>query len=168
MQTDVLIIGCGIGGAAAALELARDRERDIVVLSRSRQTDESNSSWAQGGIVGRGTDDGPEALFDDIRVAGAGLSYPPAVRRLAEDGPDLLLRPVHESCVNVGVSHVERQGERTVGLFGEKSKELGIGRDATGAGLRFGTITEAAAGGYPMAFPHRSRDEWWGHWTSQF
>ena len=30
MRTDVLIIGCGIAGATAALRLAADREREII------------------------------------------------------------------------------------------------------------------------------------------
>jgi len=35
MQTDVLIIGCGIAGAAAALELARDSTRQVTLITRA-------------------------------------------------------------------------------------------------------------------------------------
>jgi len=90
MRTDVLIIGCGIGGATAALRLAADREREITLVTRERQPAESNSSYAQGGIVTRGKEDTPEILVQDILEAGGGLSYPPAVRLLAEQGPALL------------------------------------------------------------------------------
>lgn len=57
MRTDVLIIGSGIAGATAALRLARDREREITLVTRASSPEESNSSYAQGGIVGRGVDD---------------------------------------------------------------------------------------------------------------
>ena len=54
--TDVLIIGCGIAGATAAIELARDAQRQITMLTRAEQASDSNSSYAQGGIVTRGED----------------------------------------------------------------------------------------------------------------
>ena len=89
MQTDVLIIGCGIAGATAAIQLAqRYPAPNHHHHPRRRGASDSNSSYAQGGIVGRGVDDSAELLEEDILTAGAGLSYPPAVRLLAERGPD--------------------------------------------------------------------------------
>ncbi len=90
MQTDVLIIGCGIAGATAAIELARDPQRQITIITRADEPIDSNSSHAQGGIVTRGEDDSAELLEEDVLTAGAGLSYPPAVKQLAELGPKLL------------------------------------------------------------------------------
>ena len=90
MQTDVLIVGCGIAGAAAALRLAADRQRTITVVTSAEEAIESNSRYAQGGIVGRGPEDSPALLIEDVLAAGAGLSYPPAVRLLAEQGPALI------------------------------------------------------------------------------
>ena len=90
MQTDVLIIGCGIAGATAALQLAKDRQRQITIITRAEEADDSNSNQAQGGIVSRGFDDSAELLEEDILEAGAGLSYPPAVRLIAQRGPQLL------------------------------------------------------------------------------
>jgi L-aspartate oxidase len=90
MQTDVLIIGCGIAGATAALRLASDRHRHITLISNTASTDEASSTYAQGGIVGRGEDDSREILIEDILNAGAGLSYLPAVELLAGEGPELL------------------------------------------------------------------------------
>jgi L-aspartate oxidase len=90
MQTDVLIIGCGIAGAAAAITLAGDSQRQVTIVSRAEQAIDSNSSHAQGGIVGRGVDDNMELLEADILTAGAGLSYPPAVKQISERGPHLL------------------------------------------------------------------------------
>ena len=54
MQTDVLIIGCGIAGATAAIQLASDTQRQITIITRAEEAMDSNSSHAQGGIVGRG------------------------------------------------------------------------------------------------------------------
>src|SRR5512136_2985727 len=90
MQTDTLIIGCGIAGATAALRLARDRQRQITLITRADTAIESNSRYAQGGIVGRGEDDYPALLVDDVLAAGAGLCHRPAVELLAEEGPRLL------------------------------------------------------------------------------
>ena len=90
MQTDVLIIGCGIAGATAALRLSQDTQRQVTLVTREQQPSESNSSYAQGGVAGRGKDDGPELLIKDVLRAGAGLCYPPAVELLAREGPELL------------------------------------------------------------------------------
>ena len=90
MQTDVLVIGCGIAGATAAIRLAVDTQRQITLITRAEDASDSNSNYAQGGIVGRGVDDSSTMLEEDILAAGAGLSYPPAVKLLAERGPQLL------------------------------------------------------------------------------
>ncbi len=90
MITDVLIIGCGIAGAATALRLAQDRERQILVITRTRDPEESNTRYAQGGIVALGEGDSEDLLVEDILRAGAGLSLPTAVELLASAGPTLV------------------------------------------------------------------------------
>lgn len=92
IETDVLVIGCGIAGAVAALGLARDQQRRILVITRAANPDESNTRYAQGGIVGRGPEDSPKLLEQDIQSAGCGSCLPDAVRILAEEGPDVLRR----------------------------------------------------------------------------
>jgi L-aspartate oxidase len=92
IETDVLIIGCGIAGTAAALQLARDRQRQVTVVTRAANAEESNTRYAQGGIVGRGHGDSAGLLARDVEAAGAGLCLPKAVRLLAEEGPDLVRR----------------------------------------------------------------------------
>ena len=89
-QTDVLIIGCGIAGATAALRLARNPDCKILVITRDPDPHESNSRYAQGGIIGRGLDDTAEYLAEDILAAGAGASSPRMAQILAEEGPALL------------------------------------------------------------------------------
>jgi L-aspartate oxidase len=92
IETDVLVIGCGISGAAAALRLARERQRQVLVVTRTADAAESNTRYAQGGIVARGEGDSPELLARDVVAAGAGLCLPEAVRLLAEEGPELVQR----------------------------------------------------------------------------
>jgi L-aspartate oxidase len=90
IQTEVLVLGCGIAGATTALRLARNPQRKVIVITRDPDLEESNTRYAQGGIVTRGLDDNADDLVADILVAGAGASYPKAARILAEKGPPLL------------------------------------------------------------------------------
>ncbi|MGD1994391.1 MAG: FAD-dependent oxidoreductase, partial [Anaerolineae bacterium] len=90
LQTDVLIIGCGIAGATAAYRLAQDRERQVTIITRTAEPEESNTRYAQGGIVTLGQEDSPELLVKDILSAGAGLSSPTTARILADEGPGLV------------------------------------------------------------------------------
>jgi L-aspartate oxidase len=96
-ETEVLIIGCGIAGATAALRLARDPQRRITVVTRADDPHESNTRYAQGGIIGRGPDDSSELLLADILAAGAGVSSPEAAAILAEEGPPLLHEILEET-----------------------------------------------------------------------
>jgi len=90
IETDVLIIGCGIAGATAALQLARDTQRQIMIITRNYDPQESNTRYAQGGIVAKGITDSVDLLTQDIVHAGAGLSSPRTARLLAEQGPGLV------------------------------------------------------------------------------
>jgi L-aspartate oxidase len=134
MQTDVLIIGCGIGGATAALRLARDSQRQITLITRAEEASDSNSNYAQGGIVGRGVDDSAELLEEDILAAGAGLSYPPAVKLIAESGPKLLNEILIEQS-ELEFDH-DTQGQLMMGLEAAHSRRriLHVG-DGTGAAI---------------------------------
>jgi L-aspartate oxidase len=88
-ETDVLVIGCGVAGATTALELA-DAGLDVTVLSLSPDPEESNTVYAQGGIVFKGVDDSPALLAEDIIRAGDGHCNPEAVEILSKEGPALL------------------------------------------------------------------------------
>ena len=89
LHRDGLVIGCGIAGGTAALELA-ESGLDVTVITRADRAGESNTYWAQGGIIFRGESDSPESLTHDIVSAGAGLCHEQAVRTLANEGPSLV------------------------------------------------------------------------------
>lgn len=108
VETDVLVIGSGIAGMVAALRLARDRQRQVLVITRASSAWESNTRYAQGGIVARGKGDSPELLAQDILNAGAGLSLPAPVRLLAEEGPELVTSLLIEEA---GVLFDQKDGE---------------------------------------------------------
>jgi len=96
-QSDVLIIGCGIAGASAALRLAQDGQRQITIITRAAEPEESNTRYAQGGIVTLGEEDSPALLVKDILAAGDGLSLSTAARIIAEEGPDLVRQVLVET-----------------------------------------------------------------------
>ncbi|HZH91815.1 MAG TPA: L-aspartate oxidase [Pyrinomonadaceae bacterium] len=84
-QTDFIVIGSGIAGLRAALEIAATGAR-VVVLTKERAS-ESNTEYAQGGVAVALSEDDETALHeDDTRGAGAGLCDERAVRVLVEDG----------------------------------------------------------------------------------
>lgn len=85
INTEVLIIGSGIAGATAALQLA-DAGVPVTLVTRACEPEESNTKYAQGGIIYKSAEDTPEQLVQDILHAGAGHSYPKAAEILANEG----------------------------------------------------------------------------------
>ncbi len=87
---DLLVLGGGIAGCSAALRAA-DLGASVVLVAKD-DLGGTNTSWAQGGIVGQAppeAGDSPTLLASDIESAGAGLCRTEAVRLLAEEGPGL-------------------------------------------------------------------------------
>jgi len=87
--TDVLVLGTGVAGCAAALSAAR-AGASVTIVTRAAEAKESNTFYAQGGIVARPPGDTPERLAADIERAGDGLCSPEAVALLSREGPDLV------------------------------------------------------------------------------
>jgi L-aspartate oxidase len=86
LETDFIVIGSGIAGLRAAIELATAGAR-VTVLTKDR-TSESNTEYAQGGIAVALSDEDEVALHEeDTLQAGAGLCDERAVRVMVEDGP---------------------------------------------------------------------------------
>ena len=132
IETDVLIIGCGIGGGTAALKLAQAGVK-VTLITRSRQPSNTNTAWAQGGIIYQGHDDSSELLAEDIDRAGAHFTNPIAVRVLSEQGP-LLVRDILIDQLKVPFD--QHGSELSVALEGGHTlPRIVHAADATGAAI---------------------------------
>jgi len=85
-DADFLVIGAGIAGLRAAIELASAGR--VRVLAK-RELTESNTQYAQGGIAAALSDEDQIGLhLQDTLNAGDGLVNPTAARVLVEEGPE--------------------------------------------------------------------------------
>src|SRR6185369_8288123 len=85
MEADFLVVGAGVAGLRAAIELA---EAGTVLVVAKDSLRESSSEYAQGGIaVALSDDDEVELHEQDTLYAGDGLCDGLAVRTLVEEGP---------------------------------------------------------------------------------
>ena len=91
MSTDVVVIGSGIAGCAAALSAAR-QGAEVAPLAKSPDPEETTTRYAQGGIVYSGPGDSPELLVEAILTAGAGAGSKEMAEVLAYEGPPLVRR----------------------------------------------------------------------------
>ena len=104
IETDVLIIGGGGAGLAAALAL-QGTGLQVLVATKLRVGD-ANTLMAEGGIQAAvGPDDSPRRHFADTVAGGHGHNNPDLVHRLVQDGV-----PVIEWLTGLGV-HFERDGD---------------------------------------------------------
>ncbi|MCS6874175.1 MAG: L-aspartate oxidase [Pyrinomonadaceae bacterium] len=86
MKTDFVVIGSGIAGLRAAIEISRSGAQAIV-LTKDR-AEESNTEYAQGGIaVALSEEDNIELHEEDTIAAGDGLCDLQSVRTLVSEGP---------------------------------------------------------------------------------
>lgn len=86
--TDVLIIGAGISGSRAALQI--DPSLQVTLVTKG-QVEISNSAWAQGGIAGAlGPEDRVEDHAADTIRVGCGLCDDDLVRQVVSDAPALI------------------------------------------------------------------------------
>src|SRR5438477_4998009 len=90
VDTDYIVIGTGIAGLRAAIDLAETGR--VTVFTKAGIT-ESNSMYAQGGIAAAiGPGDDVEKHYADTMASGAGLCDPAAVRILVQEGPEEIER----------------------------------------------------------------------------
>ena len=102
--TDVLIIGSGIAGVRAALDV--DPRLRTVVVTKDRM-ELSNSAWAQGGIAGvLDPSDKVSNHVEDTLTAGAGLCDRRVVEGVVNSAPDLI-----RELVRLGAHFDERDCE---------------------------------------------------------
>jgi L-aspartate oxidase len=143
IETDVLVIGSGIAGTMVALKCAQSGAR-VVQLHRSNDPEQTNTRWAQGGIIYTGPGDSPGLLAGDIEAAGAGLTYPPAARALAEDGPRLIKKILIQE-LNISF---DRNGDGGIDITDEGAHSvprIAHHKDCTGKAIHDGMEAAVAA-----------------------
>ncbi|HET9784407.1 MAG TPA: FAD-binding protein, partial [Terriglobales bacterium] len=148
-SADFIIVGSGIAGLRAALAVGATAH--TLVLTREAVSD-SATQFAQGGIaVALGEDDTVELHEQDTLAAGAGLSWPAAVKVLVEEGPAAIGELLAWG------AEFDRSGarlERTREAAHSRSRILHAHGDSTGREIA-ATLARAAAGLPRLQFmPH--------------
>ncbi len=95
METEILVIGSGIAGLTSAV-MAASHGFNVTLVTKNMDPLESNTYYAQGGIVYNKNEDSPTTLVTDIIKAGDGLVSRPIAEIVAKQGykivDDLLIR----------------------------------------------------------------------------
>jgi L-aspartate oxidase len=138
----ILVVGSGIAGLIAALELSR---KYAVTLVTKARLEDSNTRFAQGGIAAAmfPDDSVAEHIADTLR-AGAGLCDPGAVEVLCSEGPGRI-----RDLVRLGVNFDQYQGELARGLEAAHSRArvLHAGGDSTGLTIELALARAVRAAG---------------------
>ena len=151
-RADVVVIGTGVAGLAAALAAHRVG-RSVIVLSKARRRfGVTATHYAQGGIavVLPHTDDSVEAHVADTLAAGAGLCDPDAVTSIVADGYQAVAE-----LVSAGARFDEAAlGEWALSREGGHSRRriVHAGGDATGAEVQ--RALDDAAGALDIRADH--------------
>jgi L-aspartate oxidase len=141
----IIVVGSGIAGLIAALELSRTHAVTLVTKAR---LEDSNTRFAQGGIAAAmfSDDSVAEHIADTLR-AGAGLCDPAAVEVLCSEGPGRI-----RDLVRLGVDFDQHEGELARGLEAAHSRArvLHAGGDSTGLTIELALARAVRAAGIPV------------------
>jgi len=142
VEADAIVVGSGIAGLTAALEL---RTRVPRVLLVTKDVLSSGSTvWAQGGIAAAlDPADSAQAHLADTLVAGGGLCDPLAVRVLVSEGPARVRELVARGAV------FDRRPDGSISLTREGGHHADriahAGGDATGAEISRALVAQIEA-----------------------
>jgi L-aspartate oxidase (EC 1.4.3.16) len=93
IYTDYLIIGSGVAGLRAAIELSK--RGNVLVVTKDLPT-ESSTEYAQGGIaVALSDEDEISIHYEDTIKAGDGLCNEEAVKILVTEGPERIIELIN-------------------------------------------------------------------------
>jgi L-aspartate oxidase len=130
VTADVIVIGSGVAGLTAALNL-RAHNLSVLLVTKAK-IDEGSTKWAQGGIAAAlGPGDSPDQHKKDTLIAGAGLCDESAVDVLVTEGPEAVRKLIAHGAVfdksETGEIALTREGGHL------RNRILHAGGDATGA-----------------------------------
>jgi L-aspartate oxidase len=135
MKRPIIVVGSGIAGLIAALQLCTEYE---VMLVTKSELAESNTRWAQGGIAAAmfPDDSVAEHVADTLR-AGAGLCRRDAVEVLCSEGPARI-----RDLIALGVAFDHQDGVLARGLEAAHSRPrvLHARGDATGLSIEMALV----------------------------
>jgi L-aspartate oxidase len=127
MQYDVVIVGAGIAGLYAAINIPTSKK---VLIVNKKHPWECNTFYAQGGVTTAVDEEDMPFHIHDTLVAGAGLCNEDAVRVLSEGSidaiKDLIDRGFHFDCAEDGRLLYTKEAAHS------RSRILHAGGDATG------------------------------------
>jgi L-aspartate oxidase len=141
-RADAVVVGSGIAGLTAALEL-RTRVPRVLLVTKGELVSGS-TVWAQGGIaVALAPTDSPAAHLRDTLVAGVGLCDPRAVEVLVTEGP----ARVRELVARGAVFDTEPDGALSLTREGghHADRVAHAGGDATGAEISRALVAQLEA-----------------------
>lgn len=140
LETDFLVIGAGVAGLRAAIELAPAGR--VLVLAK-REIKDSSTQYAQGGIAAALSDEDEISLhLQDTLTAGDGLCNVEAAKVLVEDAPERI-----EELIAWG-TEFDREGTKlTFGREGAHSRNriLHAHGDSTGREIQRALFAKAKA-----------------------
>ncbi|MCB7136874.1 L-aspartate oxidase [Cellulosimicrobium marinum] len=139
---DAIVVGSGIAGLTAALEL-RTRVPRVLLVTKG-ELSSGSTVWAQGGIAAAlDPEDSPEAHLADTLVAGVGLCDPVAVEVLVTEGParvrELVARGANFDRADNGDIALTREGGHHADRIAH------AGGDATGAEISRALVAQLDA-----------------------
>jgi len=108
--TDVVVIGSGFAGLAAAIE-TRNAGASVIILEKMSAPG-GNSIISDGGIAAAGTKiqerfgikDSSELMYQDMLKAGLGMNYPELVRQVTDKSNEILQWTINY----LGVEYIDR------------------------------------------------------------
>ena len=141
-RADVVVVGSGVAGLTAALEL-RTRVPKVALVTKGPLASGS-TVWAQGGIAAAlDPDDSPAAHLTDTLAAGGGLCDPRAVEVLVTEGPqrvrELMDRGARFDLGADGAVALTREGGH------HADRIVHAGGDATGAEISRALVAQIEA-----------------------
>ncbi|WP_125776279.1 L-aspartate oxidase [Antribacter gilvus] len=139
---DAIVVGSGIAGLTAALEL-RTRVPRVLLVTKG-ELSSGSTVWAQGGIAAAlHPEDSPDAHLADTLAAGGGLSDADAVKVLVTEGPER----VGELVARGAVFDVGGDGEIALTREGghHADRIAHAGGDATGAEISRALVAQIEA-----------------------